>query len=247
MKLKSTVISILLSCNIYAAQTVELAGDMNYQPYSYIEDGIAKGVYVDIIKEAFNKMPNYDLKLNMMAFKRAIQMTKQGKIIGFFPPYYGKSRTLWTKFSEPILAETIILFGKEKTLKENTNYPEDFYGKAVCLNRGFNQSLLGGEKFEQAIKSKKIQLIEGNDNKACLNRVNRGIADIYINDQLIDTSIFPDIKKGMKIKGNFGHIGFTLKKDNYKYIDDFESTFNKTIKQMKKNGQIEKILNKYKK
>ena len=245
MNIRNLVGMFLLSGSLFASQLVELAGDRNYPPYSYVENGKEKGVYVDIIKKAFSKIEGYDIKFNMMAYKRAINMTKQGKIIGFFPPYYGKERTNWTKFSEPILAETTIVFAKESFLKNKKIYPEDFYGTTVCLNRGFNQLLLGGEKFTKAIKDKKLNLIEGNDNKACLNRVVRGVADFYINDQLIDTSMFPSIVKGMKVKDNFAHIGFTLKVDKYSYIKDLETKLNKTIKEMKKSGQIDEILNKY--
>ena len=82
--------------------------------------------------------------------------------------------------------------------------------KKVCLNKGFSPSTLGGETFDKAIKSGKIKLVEGNNNKACLGQVNRGIADFYLNDQLVDP-IFPAIKKGIKIKENQGYVGFTLK------------------------------------
>ena len=32
---------------------------------------IAKGVYVDVIKAAFDKMPDYDVKFNMVAWKKS--------------------------------------------------------------------------------------------------------------------------------------------------------------------------------
>jgi len=243
--MKKVLFFLSLLTSLYSSQTVELSGDMNYPPYSYIENGTPKGVYVDIIKTAFKQIKEYDVRFNMMAYKRAIAMTKQGKTVGFFPPYYGKERTQWTKFSEPILAETTIVFAKEDILKDRKNYPEDFYGKTLCLNRGFNKSLLGGDKLAAAIDSKKLKLIEANDNQGCLSRVSRGLADFYINDQLIDTSKFPEIKKGMDVKDNFGHVGFTLKKGNYKYIDDLEIKFNQAIKNLKKDGTIEQILLKY--
>ncbi len=236
----------LLTINLFASQIVELSGDMNYPPYSYKKDGKAMGVYVEIINLAFSKIPNYDVKFKMMAFKRAIAMTKRGKTIGFFPPYYSDERTSWTKFSEPILGETTIIFAKEKILKNKNNYPEDFYGTTVCLNRGFNQYVMGGDKFSKAIKNKKIKLIEANNNNDCLTRVKRGMADFYINDQLIDISKFTSIKKGMKAKANFGHIGFTLKDNKYPFMKDLQQKFNSEIKKMKQSGEIDKIVQKYK-
>lgn len=244
--MKKLLSVLFFTIGLYGTQIVELSGDKGYPPYSYEENGIAKGVYVDILKKAFDKIEDYEVKFNMVAYKRAISMVKSGLTVAFFPPYYGKERIKWTKFSVPILAERTIVFSKREILKEKVNYPEDFYGMKVCLNRGFNKSLLGGEKFAKAIGEKKLILIEGNDNKACLNRVVRGMADFYINDQLIDTSRFKSIVKGMKAKDNFGHIGFTLKTEKYPYIEDLEMKLNDVIKQMKLSGEIESILKKYK-
>lgn len=246
MKIKSLLAISLLTGSLFASEMIELSGDMNYPPYSYKEDGVAKGVYVDIINSAFAKIPDYDVSFNMMAYKRAIALTKKGKTVGFFPPYYSEGRTAWTKFSEPILGETTIVFAKGKTLENKVNYPEDFHGTTACLNRGFNKGLLGGNKFADAIKNKKIKLIEANDAQGCLSRVKRDMADFYINDQLIDTSKFPSIKKGMKAKANFGHVGFTLKTKKYPFMNDLQQKFNNVIKQMKKSGEIDKILKNYK-
>lgn len=246
MKIKSLLAILTLSTQLFSAQLITLSGDKNYPPYSYEENGIAKGVYVDILKSAFSKMKEYDLEIKMMAYKRAIKLTQTGKTIGFFPPYYGIERTKWTKFSEPILAETMILFAKEKTLENKQNYPEDYYGLTACLNRGFSQTLLGGEKFAKAVQDGKIKLIEANDNQGCLSRVERGLADFYVNDQLVDISKFKNIHRGPVVVENFGHVGFTLIKQDYPYIDEFEKKFNIVIKQMKENGEIQKILENYK-
>ena len=245
MQLKILILAFIMCGTLFASEVVELSGDKNYPPYSYEEKGVPKGIYVDILKAAFEQMPEYKLKLKMMAYQRAINMTKEGLTVGFFPPYYGVERTAWTKFSEPILGETTVVFAKEDTLKTKKRYPEDFYGTTLCLNRGFNQLLLGGEKLSKAIKENKIKLIEGDDNQACLSRVVRGMADFYINDQLIDTKKFPIIKKGMKAKENFGHVGFTLQDKNYPYMKDLQNRFNAIIQKMKDNGQIEEILKKY--
>lgn len=242
---KIILLLFTLSSFLFAVEVVELAGDKSYPPYTYSENGIAKGIYVDIIKSAFSKLDGYDVKFKMMAYKKAISMTKKGKIIGFFPPYYSGRRATWTKFSEPILKETTIVFARDETLKGKNSFPKDFYGMTVCLNRGFGQEVMAGEKFTKAVKSKQIKLIEANNNKDCLNRIKRKKADFYINDQLIDISGFDMIKKGMDVKSNAGHIGFTLKTKSYPFIQDLQKKFNKVIKQMKKSGEIDSIMKTY--
>lgn len=236
---------ILALCSLLSAQVVELAGDKSYPPYSYSEKGVAKGVYVDIIKSAFAKIDGYDVKFKMMAWKKAISMTKKGKVIGFFPPYYSKKRAEWLKFSESILDEKTIIYAKEKTLKNKKSFPKDFYGMKVCLNRGFTPQVMGGDALTKAVESKKIILIEANKNRDCLNRIKRNMVDFYINDQFIDISEFDMIKRGMKVKANQGYIGFTLEVKKYPFIEDLQLKINEIIKQMKKNGEIEKIAKKY--
>jgi hypothetical protein len=46
-----------------APQTVILYGDDDYAPYSYVENGVFKGMYIDILRAAADKMPGYRLVL----------------------------------------------------------------------------------------------------------------------------------------------------------------------------------------
>jgi len=244
---KIILLLLVLSSFLFAGKTIELAGDKDYPPYSYSENGVAKGIYVDIIKLAFSKIDAYDVKFNMMAWKKAITMTKKGMVVGFFPPYYTKSRTKWTKYSEPILEETTIIFAKDKILKNKVSFPKDFFGLTVCLNRGFDIAVMGKKDFIKAVQYKKITVTEASKNKDCLSRVKRGIADFYINDQFISLSGFDMIKRGSKVKINLGHIGFTLKTKRYPFMKDLESKLNSVIKKMKLNGEIDKIAKQYRK
>jgi len=244
--MKKLFLLLTLNVFLFASQVIELAGDKDYPPYSYSEKGVAKGVYVDIIKALFAKIDAYDVHFNMMAWKKAQVMVRKGKIVGFFPPYYSKERTKWTKFSKPILNEKAVIFANENFMKGKTKFPEDFYGKRVCLNRGFTPQVMGGEVFAKAVKSKKIILVETSGNSDCLNRVKRDMVDFYINDQLIDISKFNTIKRGLAVRLNTGHIGFTLNTKKYPFVNELETKVNKAIEQMKNSGEIDKILKKYK-
>ena len=237
------VITFLVT-QLFGVQVVELLGDKSYPPYSYAEDGVAKGIYVDIIKKAVSKIPEYDVKFRMIAWKRSIALIKKGKAFGFFPPYYSKERTEWTHFSKPILMERSLIYALSKTLEGKKQFPEDFFGLTVCLNKGFTL-MTGGLKMKNAIDKGDLKLIYGKNNRACLGRVFRGAADLYVNDQLINISEFPSIKRGLVVAENAGHIGFSFNKKRYPYMDDFEKKFNSVIQEMKKSGEIENILQSY--
>jgi len=242
--MKKIIIGTLVATSMFAAQVVELACDKGYAPYSYKDGKVTKGVYVDVIKAVFDKIPEYDVKFKPMAWKKAIKQVQKGKVIGFFPPYFSKEREAWTKFSEPILGETTVIYAKEKLISKKLKFPEDYVGLTVCINRGFTLSGLGGDKFAKMIDGGSIDIKWGNDNKMCLNQLKKNKADFYINDRLIDTKKFPSIKRGTKIKNNDGYIGFTLK-DNFPNKNDVISKFNETIIKMKKDGEVDSILKKY--
>jgi polar amino acid transport system substrate-binding protein len=193
--MKKIFLILIFLNSLFANQTITLIGDKSYPPYSYEEDGKPKGVYVDIIKAAFKKIDGYDVEFEMLAWKRAMALVKKGNYIGYFPPYYTKERTKWSKYSEPILSEATIVFATKSTLDGKIKYPQDFYGMTLCTNRGFSLEATAGLEMKKAIKAKKIKHIEANDNKACLNRVERGVVDFYINDQLIDISKFSKIQR----------------------------------------------------
>lgn len=243
--MKTFFILLTLTLNLFSAQLITLYGDRDYPPYSYEQDGKAKGVYVDIIRAAFKKMPQYNVEFKMLAWKRDIAMVKSGKAVGFFPPYYSKERIKWTHFSQALLEESSNVYAKEKTLRGRKKFPADYYGTTVCLNRGWTL-LTGGLKFKNAVETKKIKKIEANNSNDCLARVKRGLADFSISDQFIDISHFPSIKRGSKAGSNFGYIGFTLKGENYPYLKELEQNLDATIEKMKKSGTIAAIMQKYK-
>ncbi|SLM31235.1 conserved exported hypothetical protein [Desulfamplus magnetovallimortis] len=237
--------TILLSGLCVAKQQLTVYGDANYPPYSYEENGQPKGVYVDILTEAFSRMEAYDVTIEMRPWKRGIHMIKAGKVLALFPPYFNEERTLWMNYSEPILQEELIIFAKAEKLEGKSIWPDDFYGSKVGLNRGFDPISMAGEKFSQAIEAGKIELEEADNNEMNLKKLEAGRLDYYINDKLIDITAYPSITRGMTTNHNFGYLGFTRKYENFPYISDFKNEFDQIIKEMKAKGEIDKILQQY--
>ena len=56
LKTVTVVATLLLSSWLVASEkiTVHLAGIQNYQPYSYMQDNRAQGLYNDIVRELFD-------------------------------------------------------------------------------------------------------------------------------------------------------------------------------------------------
>jgi len=230
---------------VCAKQLVTIYGDNNYPPYSFQENDQPIGIYFDVLKLVFSKMPDYEVKVKMIPWKLGTSCLKRGECMALFPPYYVKDRLPWMQLSEPILKEDIVVFGKAEKLKGKASWPQDFMGFQFGLNRGFNTYGLGGDAFGDACKAGKIIIQEAKNNDHNLKKLEKGRIDFYLNDRLIDISKYPSIKRGIVVSSNYGHLGFTKKEENFKYLTDFKKKFNIIIKQIKASNQIEKIVQSY--
>jgi len=236
---------LFLPSRVWSDQQVVVYGDRYYPPYSYLEDGQAKGIYVEILMAAFAQMKDYEVTINMMPWKRGLDAVKEGKAVALFPPYQTKERMAWIDFSEPILAEQIVVFGKSEGLAGKVVWPEDFFGSNFGLNLGFDQTALGGEKFVEACATGKIKVQEANSTEQNLKKLKADRIDFYINDRLANIDLFPSIKRGMVVAENHGHLGFTRKSEAFKFLPDFKKQFNGAIKNLKASKEIDRILKKY--
>jgi polar amino acid transport system substrate-binding protein len=252
MTIKKSILFVIAAAFIllvqgvcFAKQQVVIVGDTSYPPYSYLEAGQPKGIYVDILKSAFSRMPDYEIEIKMLPWKNGMNSVKTGKNVGIFPPYYTEERIPWMLFSEPILKEEVVVFGKAENLEGKTQWPEDFFGNKFGVNQGFSPSSMGGDKFASAVKSGQIKLEEVGSNDQNLKKLKAGRIDFYLNDKMIDTSKFSSIKRGIVANLNNGYLGFTKKDENFKFIPDFKKQFDEIIKQMKESKEIDNIVQKY--
>jgi len=249
-----TVLFVALSSLIvsasYAVQDVVIYGDDSYPPYSFLDKDSKspKGIYVDILNKAFLKMPDYNVKISMIPWKRGINYVKTGKGVAIFPPYYSEERVPWMNYSEPLLAEKVIVFSTEKILKGKQKWPDDFFGLRGGINLGFSVISMGGKSFADAIKAGKITLDEAKSNDVCLKKLSMGRIHFYLNDQLIDISMYPNIvRSNIVTNKNHGYLGFTRKLEQYPYIPELKQKFDEIIKKMKSDGDIEQIIQPHKK
>ena len=236
----------LFSYTNLSAREVVLVGDDAYPPYSYLENEKPMGIYIDVLKKIFEKIDGYEVKFEMLPWKRCIKNIKAGRNVAFFPPYYAEHREAWTEFSEPILQEQTIVFGKAEKLKGKTKWPEDFYTCTIGMNDGFDPEAMAGKKFAIAIKMGLIKIYEAKNNTANLKKLSSERIDFYLNDKIIDISDYPDIKRGIVAKNNWGYLGFT--KNNFEfseYLNDFKIRFNDAVRKIKQTDEIQKIINSY--
>ncbi|GLT17034.1 ABC transporter substrate-binding protein [Vibrio zhanjiangensis] len=259
--LKWTLITLLLSWQANAFEPpikVLVYGDDAYPPYSYVEDGIAKGIYSDILRRVFRDMPAYQVKIVPIPWKRGLKMLESGRGFALYPPYYYADKRLYiSPYSKPILNEEVVVFCNTDSVKDRPlgKWPSDYLGLTIGVNEAF---ALGGNEFWDAVKAGKITISEAKGSRLSLIKLYEKKIDCYMNDRL---SILWEIKRmtsdgllpegwqltlGAVVSAEQGYLGFTtIQPEQYPYKDDFVKTFNSILTKLEETGELEGIVKAY--
>lgn len=238
---------------VAAGEKVIIEADDDYAPYSYVDKGLHKGIYVDFIKKAAEKLaPTYDVVLQPVPWKRGLSNLENGESLGLFPPYQNKDRKYIQTYSTPLYRETIVLFCTDDVMKKSRkNFPDDFSGLVVGVNLGF----VLGEKMAAATKAGKIKAEEVKGNDANIKKLNAGRIDCYANDRLSvihsakglrNEAAFKSFKlnEAAELSGEDAFIAYSAA-NKATYKADFIGKMNAAIEEANKAGVLTKLIADY--
>ena len=252
----------LLSLSVYAqkqAIAVTIYADDSYPPYSYSEKGEAKGVYHQILIEAFSQMPDYKVTIQPVPWKRGLKLLEKGAGFALYPPYSRPNeRPYIDPYSLPILEEKVVAFCNTDTPKntENLVWPSSFRNLTIGINQGFST---GGKAFKEMLKRGEIAVESANSNEQNILKLLLRRIDCYINDRAsileglkeirdnkkYSNMSFSDIEEKTTISSEYGHLGYTKHASYYPFKQSFIKDFNHIIEKMLQNGSIEQISNQF--
>ncbi|MBW3696184.1 transporter substrate-binding domain-containing protein [Vibrio sp. T187] len=243
----------------YQITPVTVYADDAYPPYSYASDGVAKGIYADVLRVAFSRMPMYDVSIAPVPFKRGLRMLETGKGFALYPPYfYPNQRKYIEPYSVPILNEEVVVYCNPDIIlisQPRTVWPDDYFGLTIGINDSF---AIGGDLFWQASRQGKLTVETAIDNRENILKLRAKRIDCYINDKLSILWEVKQLKKkgaipentqfrlGVRVSKEQGYLAFSgIEVDNFPYKADFIKRFNQIINEMRDNGQIENIIKQY--
>jgi polar amino acid transport system substrate-binding protein len=253
--MRSFFVYILLffAAEVFAVEKIIIEGDDDYAPYSYVENGRYKGIYVDFLKLVAEKMaPEYLLELQPVPWKRGLKGIENGSSFALFPPYANKDRHYIQAYSVPLYRERVVLFCREDRISSvRKEFPKDFSGLLIGVNLGFTL----GEKMLAAVKTGVLSVDEAKGNDTNIKKLLTGRISCYANDRL---SVIYSLKKSkyvllsskvklIEIAEISEEKAFIAYSNEYKWSkkEDFILKMNATIEELKKTGVIEKIINEY--
>ena len=228
-------------------------GDENYAPYSYVENGQFKGMYVDILEKAAEKLkPAYHITLQPVPWKRGLADLEFGTSFALFPPGLKRERTYIDRYSTPIYRETVVVFCNDAVMaKPRPRFPEDFTGLTIGVNLGF----LLSDRLMQAAKAGTVKTESAKNNDANLKKLASRRIDCFASDRAaalhaarqLEAYFAPSgfrLQEAVELSGEDTFIGFSGK-NNPAYKADFIAKMDAALEAMKRNGQMAKIVAEY--
>lgn len=253
---------LLFSIGVLAKQQeVIIVADDSYPPYSYVENNELRGIYIDLINLAAQRLAkDYKIKFVAMPWKRALQEVKLGNAFAVIPPYiHSHKRDYIWPYSSALAYERVVAHCHDSIdLRKHLLLPANERVKQsvnVGINAGY---LILNERLSQAKSQGLIKIRENRSTKAnVLKLINRRI-DCYLNDPLStkwvlkeitagDESLnFNDIHQTMEVMVQTAHIGYSSdEKRRFKFKDDFVKRFDKALAAVKRENALDKIVAQY--
>ncbi|MCX4027166.1 transporter substrate-binding domain-containing protein [Endozoicomonas sp. SM1973] len=235
-----------------------VVGDSLHPPFSYLDNGVPKGIYTEIIKQAFKRIGREDITIELMPWKRALHMVKSGKAEGIFPPhYFPAKRPFLGYYSIPIMQEISTVFCNIKNLmkiginfKQLKAWPDDLKHARFVLSLGV---LMGGNKFWQGVNNNEINATKVSGPENAIRKLAPGRLDCHINDRVTiqwylkalknkyPSIEIEDIMEIFKIEEEAGYLALSADFSN-KDATSFLEKFNSEIQSMKEEGVIQQII-----
>jgi len=261
-RLSTSILIYVLSITPIIAGEIEVAVLVNdtHPPYSYLEDGEAKGIYIEVMKRISLRMEGYSIKYKPAPWPRVKEEIKHGRGFSFVGPYYhGHDWPYVWPYSLPIMDESVVVVCRDEVLKTpRLQWPDDYLGLIIGNNTGYDG--FGGAKFRDYVKEGKITLQEVKTTRQNILMLISGRADCYMVNRLSyawemkqlieagETKLYPNfsLTESLVISTDAVYMGFTdMDEGKYPFKKNFHQKFNNELYAMYKSNEIERITKEY--
>ncbi|MHC8334418.1 substrate-binding periplasmic protein [Pseudomonas sp. LB3P25] len=260
------LLMVLVGCAMHAKSwasspiDVVILCDAGYPPYSYAEGDEVKGLYTDILRKAFSRIPEYNVHIRPVPWARGLAEVASGRAFALYPPYHRPSARPWMDYSRPILKEKVVVFVRAELARKRPveRFPFAYSSLRIGVNRGFMS--IDDQDYQSMLATGALKQSYANDNRTNLARLYHGRIDVYINDRLsvlweLDQmqreGVFAQsdlnwLVEGPWLSGEAGYLGYTrLNATAYPYKPKFMQRLDKILAELERDGSIERLAKSY--
>jgi len=217
---------------------------LEYPPYEYTENGQAKGLAVEVIREAF-KLMNHQVGIEFFPWARSQSMFEDGDVDGIFTFFKTPAREAITLFGKETVVTQPITFWVRKDSK--IEFDGDF-AKLKPYSIGVVNKTSYGERFDTAVKEGLVRTDTANTIENCIDKLLAGRFDIWVSNRYGAIHEFKRLGKlaevrelKLPIQEIPAYLGFSKKRNHTALRDEFD----KAMGTLKQNGTYDKLLKKY--
>ncbi|MGH1539459.1 MAG: substrate-binding periplasmic protein [Arenicella sp.] len=273
--MKRFIIILCIYCfsgsDAMSQQSVEIYTYDVLPPFAFRdESGALTGVYIETVREVVSRMKDYDVTFKVVPWSRAKKETERGKAFAILPPYFHahdwltetepKRPYIWP-YSLALATQYDVVICNEKVARETrTNYPDDYLGLRFVMFRGDGRA---GARFDEMVKNKRIKLQLIKNVEDSIKFLLLGRADCTITSRLPFAWYIKQLKKSGDyaklndkntrfkemhiISSNEGYLGYTDIDDekNFPFKKDFAIKFDSEFYKMRKQGDVQTIINRF--
>jgi polar amino acid transport system substrate-binding protein len=239
---------------------VTILCDAGYPPYSYAEGDQAKGLYHDILRAAFARMPEYRVHIRPVPWARGLAELAKGRAFALYPPYFRPGERPWMDYSRPILREKLVVFVRTEVARtlQDGRFPQAYGGLRIGQNSGFIN--IPDQDYQAMLAKGELRQIYSKDNRTNLAMLYRGRLDAYINDRravlwelerMQHDGVFGGkgidwVVEGPWLSGEEGHLGYTrVNAAAYPYKSDFKRRLDAILADLEREGSIVRLAKRY--
>ncbi|WP_028863602.1 substrate-binding periplasmic protein [Psychromonas aquimarina] len=242
MKLTYILFFILFSsfCYADADKSIEMVTDQ-WPPY-YGANMYNQGPVTEISRRVLNKL-GYQAKVTFVPWKRALEHSKQGHYDAVLGAYFNNERSVFFWHSDAVASSRVVLFSYPENYKQASDLSA-INGHSVCVINGYFYS-------DEFTSSSLISKIKSNTLKHCFERLIARRVDYVAADKLVGQAILDEQFPGDRTKlttlpiiisQQTIHILWSKKTPGNFQLN---KSFNSTLQELKKSGEIEQIWQKH--
>lgn len=167
----SALLSSFASAESYSLVTLQ------YPPYQYEENGVVDGIVVRILNRAF-EIAGHEIEIEVMPWKRAIKMAKEGEADAIFTAYKTAERETFLDYSTVVVMEQVVsVFTQPDT---NIGY-DGTMGSLADVSLGLVSGLSYGATVDDAIAAGTFQQVDyANTSEQNVTKLIKGRIDALI-------------------------------------------------------------------
>ena len=240
MKLFWVVWLLLLPRFSHAAPAPLLLLTMEYPPFSFEEQGQVKGISVEVIREAFQRI-GQPVTIEISPWARALRRVEAGDVDALFPAAEQAKRKRYADYSVPLFRETVSLFVTDESTFSFNGELSSLEQQVVGVVRGFTY----GKQVDQAINAAPPQHIyKVTSVNQALKMLAKHRIDALINGRLATlysarrTGLSTELKE---LPPALDHLAAHLIFSKKRQLDSVIQAFNAEITAMRESGRIRQI------